>query len=134
MQIPQTITVLVNKGITLLDQSFEYLLVSFFLASAGLLLPVDKEEKRESVAYFVSAIILGTATGVVSHNTPMLENFDYLLSCIGTVSGPATYALIKHRTLIDLIRMYNNAKQGKFDGKKESPEGVSEDSGQKLGE
>jgi hypothetical protein len=124
---------MIEKGIRILDQSFEYLLLSFFLASAGLLLPVGREEKKESIAYFISAVILGTVIGVVSHNTPMLTDFDYLLACISTISGPATYALIKRRTLIDLIRMYNNAKKGVYDGKKESPKGVSEDSEQKLG-
>mgnify|MGYP003147522430 CR=1 FL=1 len=124
---------MIEKVVKILDQSLEYLLLSFFLASAGLLLPAEREEKKESIAYFISAVILGTVTGVVSHNTPMLTDFDYMLACISTISGPATYALIKRRTLIDLIRMYNNAKKGVYDGKKESPKGIPEDSEEKLG-
>ena len=102
------------KGVEFVVHTYEYFALSFFLASVGLFLP-DNKDRKESIGYFVAAIILGTVSGFTAKHTPFLADFDFLLSVLGTISGPATYAMVRRKTLIDLLRMYKTAEKGKPD-------------------
>ena len=115
---------ILGKISNILEQSVEYIGITTMLAGASIPLMLkekDKKHKREALGYFISSYMFAIVSGVIAKNTPFLSDFDYLITATMYITGPATYSLVRDKTLLDVLRMYVNSKDGKKDGNGEDP-------------
>lgn len=91
-----------NRLIALFSEAVEYITISLIIAGAGFIV---SSEWRKSKGYFFAAILFGTALGVATNRIPFLSDYDFLISIIGTITGPPTLALLQRKTLLDLYTL-----------------------------
>jgi len=104
-----------NKIVTLVHDSLEFLIISILVTAAGLFIGGWKK----NMEYPVAAIILGTVFGAVAAATPMLEAFKFIAAVLGAAVGPKTLAAMQNKTLKDVLNDY--LKKEIKDAQKEDP-------------
>ena len=83
----------------LINGSLDYLSISILIAAAVIL---STDGWRKGRSFFFAAAITGTVFGYVADQTPYISDFSYLAAVIGTITGPATLAVFRHKTIVDL--------------------------------
>lgn len=94
-----------NVGVRLLslvDLSVDFASQSILIATGGMFV---SQTWRKRKGYFFASIITGTVAGVVATKTPLVADFDYMISLAGAITGPATLAYLQHKTIFELIDM-----------------------------
>ena len=93
-----------NEGIQRLIKLFnggvEFLSISILVAAAVIL---STDGWKKGKAFFFAAVITGTVSGYVAEQTELLKGWSYLLAVAGTITGPATLAVFRQKTIVDLI-------------------------------
>lgn len=105
------------------DGGVDYASNAILIATAGLFV---SPTWRKNKGYFMAAVLTGIVFGVVANKTPMLHDFDYILSLAGAITGPATLAAVQHRTIFELITIAKDSIGNAVHKKKDQ---TSEDAG-----
>jgi hypothetical protein len=98
----------------LLENGIEYVVLSFFIAFSAVLV---SSSWRKNKGYFIAAILTGTVLGIVASQTPVIQDFDFLIAVVGTITGPATLSFLQHKSLFDVI---DRLKEINEDSKKDN--------------
>ena len=96
-----------------MQERIELLFITLFLSAATLI--VSKHNWRLRWVYFVVSILFGTVAGLVANRTPLLYEWDYLVSAGATLMGPAILIWLRGKTLEDVIEELKDMKKGADD-------------------
>lgn len=88
-----------DKFMELFTNVGEYFLISLLL---GLSVTLLIESWRKNLTYLVSAVAFGTILGYGVQNVEAWSSFAVLATLFGTISGPASIAMIQKKTVLDL--------------------------------
>lgn len=91
-----------ERFIKLINGSIEFLSISILIAAAVIL---STDGWRKGRSFFFAAVLTGTMFGYVAEQTPFLSAWSYLAAVAGTITGPATVAVFRHKTIVDLYDM-----------------------------
>lgn len=94
MRIPE-------KYLNIVENIGEYFFLSLFLAIAVTFIV---ESWRKNYGYPVAAVVFGTLLGYGVMNIETWSSFAVLATIVGTITGPATIAVLQKKTVIDVAK------------------------------
>lgn len=92
---------------TKLEQIGEYFFISLLL---GISVTLIIQSWRKNLSYLIASVAFGTflGYGVMSISVGDWASFSILATVFGTVTGPATIALLQRKTLVDIAEDLKN--------------------------
>lgn len=90
-----------EKYLTLLENIGEYFFISLLL---GIFVTLLVETWRKNLAYLGAAVAFGTFLGYGVMSVEAWSSFAPLATLFGTITGPATVAIIQKKTIIDVAK------------------------------
>lgn len=88
-----------NKFLDMFANVSEYFFISLML---GISVTFLVESWRKNLTYLLAAVAFGTVLGYGVQNVESISQFAVLATLFGTISGPASIAVIQKKTVIDL--------------------------------
>lgn len=89
----------IDKFLEMFASVGEYFFISLML---GISVTFLVESWRKNLTYLVAAVAFGTILGYGVQNVESISQFAVLATLFGTISGPASIAVIQRKTVIDL--------------------------------
>lgn len=90
-----------EKYLTMLENVGEYFFISLLL---GISVTLLVESWRRNLTYLLAAVVFGTLLGYGVMQVDSWKSFSVLATLIGTITGPATIAIIQKKTLFDVAK------------------------------
>lgn len=95
-----TFKLIIERLLNLVEQSVEIFIIACLIATSTLLI---SSEWRKGKLFFLSAILFGLVSGIVSQNTAFLAPYTFLITTIATISGPITILYLQKKTLFEIV-------------------------------